>query len=119
MVAQAPGHRRRDNLAVDVRTRRAEAVAALRRAGVPAVPVSAANDRARDPRFGECRVAPHIPDWVKGFPMILHGHTTPDPTPAPVLGDNAELLDDDAIDELLRPSHGKPPGNKQLSLGAP
>jgi hypothetical protein len=37
--------------------------------------------------------------------MILRGHTPPEPTPAPALGDNAEHLDDDAIDELLRPSH--------------
>jgi crotonobetainyl-CoA:carnitine CoA-transferase CaiB-like acyl-CoA transferase len=83
---------------------RAEAVAELRRAGVPAVPVNTAADRARDPRYGKRRVALHIPEWVKGFLMILHGHTPPDPTPAPALGYNAEHLDDDAIDELLRRS---------------
>jgi hypothetical protein len=68
------------------------------------VPVNTTADRARDPRYGERRVALHIPEWVKGFLMILHGHTPPDPTPAPALGYNAEHLDDDAIDELLRRS---------------
>ena len=69
--------------------------------GGPAVPVNTATDRARDPRYRERRVALHIPEWVKGLSMILHGHTPPEPTPAPALGDNAEHLDDDAIDELL------------------
>ncbi|MDX2825224.1 CoA transferase [Streptomyces ipomoeae] len=80
---------------------RDRAVAELRRAGVPAVPVNTATDRARDPRYRDRRTALRVPEWLKGFPMILHGHTPPDPAPAPALGENVEHLDDDALDELL------------------
>ncbi|MFF0080647.1 CoA transferase [Streptomyces canus] len=80
---------------------RDRAVAKLRRAGVPAVPVNTAADRARDPRYRERRVALRVPQWLKGFPMILHGHTPPDPAPAPALGENAGHVDDEALDALL------------------
>ncbi|MEU6200878.1 CoA transferase [Streptomyces sp. NPDC047061] len=80
---------------------RDRAVAELRRAGVPAVPVNTAADRARDPRYGERRAALRAPEWLKGFPMILHGHTPPDPAPAPALGENAGHLDAAALDALL------------------
>ncbi|SFN07119.1 Crotonobetainyl-CoA:carnitine CoA-transferase CaiB [Streptomyces sp. cf124] len=80
---------------------RDKAVAKLRRAGVPTVPVHTAADRARDPRYRERRAALRVPEWLKGFPMILHSHTPPDPAPAPALGDNAEHLDDHALDVLL------------------
>ncbi|MDX3642865.1 CoA transferase [Streptomyces sp. MB09-02B] len=87
---------------------RDRAVAELRRAGVPAVPVNTAADRARDPRYRERRAALRVPEWLKGFPMILHGHTPPDPAPAPVLGENAGHLDDRALDELLGGVHRPP-----------
>ncbi|MDX3452646.1 CoA transferase [Streptomyces sp. ME02-8801-2C] len=77
------------------------AVAELRRAGVPAVPVNSAADRARDPRYRERRAALRAPEWLKGFPLILHGHTPPDPAHAPALGENAGHLTDDALDELV------------------
>ncbi|WP_181801122.1 CaiB/BaiF CoA-transferase family protein [Streptomyces shenzhenensis] len=87
---------------------RDRAVAELRRAGVPAVPVNTAADRARDPRYRERRAALRVPEWLKGFPMILHGHTPPDPAPAPALGENAGHLDDQALDELLGGVHRPP-----------
>jgi len=83
---------------------RDQAVAELRRAGVPAVPVNTAADRARDPRYLERRTALRVPEWLKGFPMILHGHAPPAPAPAPALAQNAEHLDEAALEELLRPA---------------
>ncbi|MFF7645268.1 CoA transferase [Streptomyces canus] len=83
---------------------RDEAVAELRHAGVPAVPVHTAADRARDPRYLERRTALRVPDWLKGFPMVLHGHAPADPSLAPALGDNVGHLERAALDELLRPS---------------
>ncbi|MEU0413933.1 CoA transferase [Streptomyces griseorubiginosus] len=77
------------------------AVAELRRVSVPAVPVNTAADRARDPRYRERRAALRAPEWLKGFPLILHGHTPPQPAPAPALGENAGHLDDDTLDELV------------------
>ncbi|MGP3637360.1 CaiB/BaiF CoA transferase family protein, partial [Streptomyces sp. 24-1644] len=77
------------------------AVTELRREGVPALPVNTAADRARDPRYVQRRAALHVPQWLKGFPMILHGHTPPAPAPAPALGDNVEDLDDDTLHALL------------------
>ncbi|MEU1518424.1 CoA transferase [Streptomyces sp. NPDC005811] len=87
---------------------RDRAVAELRRVGVPAVPVNTAADRARDPRYRERRAALHVPEWLKGFPMILHGHTPPDPAPAPAHGENAGHLEDRAVDELLGGLHRAP-----------
>ncbi|MDX2604428.1 CoA transferase [Streptomyces caniscabiei] len=83
------------------RRARDAAVAELRSAGVPAVPVNTAADRARDPRYRERRAALRAPEWLKGFPLILHGHTPPDPAPAPALGENAGRPDADALDALV------------------
>ncbi|WP_217574360.1 CoA transferase [Streptomyces sp. GbtcB7] len=80
---------------------RDEAVAELRSAGVPAVPVSTAVDRAREQRYQERRTALRDPEWLKGFPMILHGFTPPVPTPAPLLGENAQNREDGEIEEFL------------------
>ncbi|MFI6369077.1 CoA transferase [Nocardia sp. NPDC050630] len=66
---------------------RDEAVAELHGAGVPAVPVCTAQDRATQSRYRERRVALRSADgkWLKGFPLILHGFTPADPGPAPAL----------------------------------
>jgi crotonobetainyl-CoA:carnitine CoA-transferase CaiB-like acyl-CoA transferase len=80
---------------------RDQAVEELQRAGVPAVPVSNAADRARQSRYRERRAALRTPDWLKGFPMILHGFEPPTPEPAPPLGDDIQDWDDEAIDGFL------------------
>jgi crotonobetainyl-CoA:carnitine CoA-transferase CaiB-like acyl-CoA transferase len=80
---------------------RDEAVAVLQRAGVPAVPVSTAADRAEQPRYRERRLALRTPDWIKGFPMIMHGFEPPTPAAAPALGEDIQNWDDDAIEEFL------------------
>jgi crotonobetainyl-CoA:carnitine CoA-transferase CaiB-like acyl-CoA transferase len=80
---------------------RDEAVRQLRRAGVPAAPVNTAADRAADPRYRDRRTALHVPEQLKGFPMILHGYQPPVPTSAPALTDNAEHLDAAALTQLL------------------
>lgn len=69
---------------------REQAFAELRAAGVPAVPVCSAADRAAQPHYRERRVALRGTDtwWLKGFPLILRGFTPPDPAPAPDLGED-------------------------------
>lgn len=68
---------------------REQAVAALRAAGVPAVPVCSAADRAEQDRHRLRRVALRSPEfgWLKGFPLVMRGFTPPHPTPPPDLGD--------------------------------
>lgn len=69
---------------------REQTVAELRAAGVPAVPVCSAADRAAQPHYRERRVALRGPDgdWLKGFPLVLRGFTPKDPAPAPGLGED-------------------------------
>ncbi|MEV0341396.1 CoA transferase [Nocardia sp. NPDC050713] len=69
---------------------RDQAVAELRAAGVPAVPVCTAADRAVQSRYRERRLALRGADggWLKGFPMILRGFAPADPGPAPGLGED-------------------------------
>ncbi|MDM0072688.1 CoA transferase [Variovorax sp. J31P207] len=80
---------------------RDQAVAALRGAGVPAVPVSTAADRAEQSRYRERRTALRTPEWLKGFPMILHGFDPPTPEPAPELGEDIQNWNDAEVDAFL------------------
>jgi crotonobetainyl-CoA:carnitine CoA-transferase CaiB-like acyl-CoA transferase len=74
---------------------RERAVAELRAAGVPAVPVCSAADRAVQPHYRERRVALRGPDdqWLKGFPLVLRGFTPQHPAPAPDLGEDIRDLE--------------------------
>jgi crotonobetainyl-CoA:carnitine CoA-transferase CaiB-like acyl-CoA transferase len=74
---------------VSVRSRE-HAVAELQAAGVPAVPVCSAADRAVQPHYRERRAALCSPDgdWLKGFPLVMRGFTPGDPAPAPELGED-------------------------------
>lgn len=72
---------------------RAAAVAALRAAGVPAVPVLDAADRASEPRFADRQVVVSrdgLP--VKGLPMLLHGRQVPVGRPSPGLGQDTRAV---------------------------
>ncbi|WP_242888771.1 CaiB/BaiF CoA-transferase family protein [Actinomadura litoris] len=72
---------------------RAECLDALTGAGVAGAPVLTASERGREPRFRERRV--FLGDGAtrrKGFPLTLHGHTPPDPAPAPGLGEHQEAV---------------------------
>ena len=91
------------------RTRtREQAVAELRAAGVPAVPVKDARDRSRDPRFDERRVRRSDLDVpVKGVPFLGASGTPPTGVAAPALGEHTRAtlkelcgLSDTTIDEL-------------------
>ncbi|WP_033921729.1 CaiB/BaiF CoA-transferase family protein [Sphingomonas sp. 37zxx] len=64
------------------------AVALLNEAGVPAMPVRTAADRARDPRYRDRRLALVDTDWIKGFPLILHRYAPSVPAPPPELGED-------------------------------
>ncbi|MCP2317677.1 Crotonobetainyl-CoA:carnitine CoA-transferase CaiB [Nocardia amikacinitolerans] len=66
---------------------RDEAVTALQAAGVPAVPVCTAADRAVQSRYRERRIASRSADgqWLKGFPLILRAFAPAVPGPAPAL----------------------------------
>jgi hypothetical protein len=44
---------------------------------------------------------------AEGISLILHGYTPPEPASAPVLGQNAEILDDTTVKELLDSAHAK------------
>lgn len=86
---------------------RAAAVSALRAAGVPAVPVLDAADRAGNPRFARRQVVfsrDGLP--VKGLPMLLRDHHVWTGSRAPRLGQDTRAvlsevcgLSDSAIDE--------------------
>jgi crotonobetainyl-CoA:carnitine CoA-transferase CaiB-like acyl-CoA transferase len=67
---------------------RAECVAALRSAGVPAVPVLDARDRAADPHFSRRRVFIDGPTGrrTRGFPFVLRNYVPPVPASAPAVG---------------------------------
>lgn len=80
---------------------RDEAVAQLRAAGVPAVPVNTAADRAAQPCYRERRIALRSVDgeWIKGFPFVLRGFDPADPGPAPAL---TEDLADPESEQLAR-----------------
>ena len=73
---------------------RDEAVARLRAAGVAAVPVLDALDRARTPRFTDNLVTlPDVAAPTKGFPMRFRDYRMPLHTSAPAVGqDTAEVL---------------------------
>jgi crotonobetainyl-CoA:carnitine CoA-transferase CaiB-like acyl-CoA transferase len=66
------------------------AVAELHSAGVPAVPVCSAADRAAQPHYRERRIALRSEDgeWLKGFPLVLRGFAPADPGPAPALAED-------------------------------
>lgn len=89
------------------RTRR-EALAELRAAGVPAVPVLDAADRRAEPGFAARRVVlPTARGPVKGLPMIFHGYTAEPDLTAPALGAHTRAvlrdlggMPDDEIDDL-------------------
>lgn len=90
------------------RRTRAEAIAELRAAGVPAVPVLTAADRWHEPRFAARQVTVPGPDGpVKGLPMRFQSyHLTPAAT-APELGRHTRAvlrdlcgLTDEEIDGL-------------------
>ncbi|WP_353506479.1 CoA transferase [Variovorax sp. J31P207] len=80
---------------------RNRAVAELSGADVPAVPVSTAADRAEQSRYRERRTALRTPEWLKGFPMILHGFDPPTPEPAPELGEDIQNWNDAEVDAFL------------------
>jgi crotonobetainyl-CoA:carnitine CoA-transferase CaiB-like acyl-CoA transferase len=67
---------------------REECVAALRSAGVPAVPVLDAQDRAADPHFSRRRVFIDGPTGrrTRGFPFALRNYVPPVPASAPAVG---------------------------------
>lgn len=72
---------------------RADVVAELRAAGVPAAPVLDAADRARDPRFARRQVAytdTKMP--VKGIPFLMHSHTVAPPATAPGMGEHTRAV---------------------------
>lgn len=92
---------------------RGDAVAKLHAAGVPAVPVLDAADRASEPRFAERQVVYRdvgvyqgagMP--VKGLPFRMHGHQVQPSLQAPALGEHTRAvlrdicgLSDSAIDD--------------------
>lgn len=82
---------------------RDKAVAELHAAGVPAVPVCTAADRAAMPRYRERRVALRSTDgeWLKGFPLILRGFTPNDPGTAPALTEDVPDPDSERFAALL------------------
>jgi crotonobetainyl-CoA:carnitine CoA-transferase CaiB-like acyl-CoA transferase len=80
---------------------RDKSVAILREAGVPAVPVSTAVDRAQDSRYRQRRVALPGPRHLKGFPMVLYNYWPPTPAPAPELGKNVTDWDENTADAFL------------------
>jgi crotonobetainyl-CoA:carnitine CoA-transferase CaiB-like acyl-CoA transferase len=88
---------------------REHAVAELRAAGVPAVPVCSAADRAAQQHYRDRRVALRGPDteWLKGFPLVLHGFTPPDPLPAPALGEDVRESDAETFIASLTESETK------------
>jgi crotonobetainyl-CoA:carnitine CoA-transferase CaiB-like acyl-CoA transferase len=65
---------------------------ALADAGVPATPVVTASQRADDTHFLERRVFLAGPPRCKGYPLVLHSYTPPDPSPAPALGEHDCLI---------------------------
>ncbi|MGI5144711.1 CoA transferase [Streptomyces sp. CA-106110] len=83
---------------------RAEVVALLQQAGVPAVAVNTAADRAADERYLRRRVRLVAPGGrrLKGFPLLLHGYRPPTPAAAPALGEDASDWDDPAISAFLK-----------------
>jgi len=82
---------------------REQAVAELHAAGVPAVPVCTAADRAAQPRYLKRRVALRGPDgeWLKGFPLVMRGFAPPDPGSAPELGEDVSDPTDATIVALM------------------
>lgn len=82
---------------------RDDAVAALHAAGVPVVPVATAADRAARPRYRERRVALRgaAGEWLKGFPLRLHGFSPADPGPAPALSEDVPDLGVERFTMLL------------------
>ncbi len=60
-------------------------LSALAGAGVPAVPVLTADERAAEPHFVSRRVFLEGSPRVKGFPLVLDGYVPPRPSPAPTL----------------------------------
>jgi crotonobetainyl-CoA:carnitine CoA-transferase CaiB-like acyl-CoA transferase len=72
---------------------RADAVAELRGAGVPAVPVLDAADRARDPRFARRQVVYTDAEMpVKGIPFLLREHAVAPPAAAPGMGEHTRTV---------------------------
>jgi crotonobetainyl-CoA:carnitine CoA-transferase CaiB-like acyl-CoA transferase len=69
---------------------REECVAALRSAGVPAVPVLDARDRAAEAHFGRRRVFIDGPTGrrTRGFPFVLRNYVPPVPARAPAVGEH-------------------------------
>ncbi|WP_037144156.1 CaiB/BaiF CoA-transferase family protein [Rhodococcoides fascians] len=69
---------------------RDDAVAALRAANVPAVPVCTAVDRAAQEHYRKRRVSlsDNEGGWLKGFPLVLRSYAPPQPRPAPALTDD-------------------------------
>jgi crotonobetainyl-CoA:carnitine CoA-transferase CaiB-like acyl-CoA transferase len=67
------------------RRNRDDGVAALAAAGVPAVPVLTAGERAAEPHFRHRRVFLDGSPRLKGFPLVLNGYAPPRPAPAPTL----------------------------------
>lgn len=84
------------------RTRsRDQAVQELAAAGVPAVAVCTAKDRAEQARYRERRVGLFEGGWLKGFPMVMHGYCPPMPAPAPALGEDIQDWDDEAVEQFI------------------
>jgi crotonobetainyl-CoA:carnitine CoA-transferase CaiB-like acyl-CoA transferase len=83
--------------------RRDDAAGQLRAAGVPAVPVNTAADRARQPHRAERRLSlrSHQGEWLKGFPLVMHRFTPPVPGPAPDLGTDIPDTTDPRFQQLL------------------
>ena len=69
---------------------RAECVAALRTAGVPAVPVLDARERAAERHFNQRRVFIDGPTGrrTRGFPFVLRNYVPPVPASAPAVGEH-------------------------------
>jgi len=69
------------------------AVAGLLAAGVPAVPVLTAADRAATPRFTERRVSfPTDGVPVKGFPVLFGQYAAPEHLTAPAIGEDTRAV---------------------------
>lgn len=84
------------------RTRtRDQAVRELTAAGVPAVAVCTAKDRAERARYRERRVGLFESGWLKGFPMVMRRYQPPTPAPAPALGEDIQDWDDESVERFI------------------
>jgi formyl-CoA transferase len=107
----------------------ADAAAKLGAAGVAAVPVLDAADRARDPRFARRQVVYRGAGMpVKGLPFLMHQHQVQPSLRAPALGEHTRAvlrdicgLSDPAIDDYHARGviHCGSPGDTATTLPKP